>query len=57
MKNPPEILEAYERGGGKTVAAEKRLAMWLREHPEAVVARVRGGDVRVEKPVEGEVIE
>lgn len=42
---------AAARRSGKTVAMQKQLATYLKRHPNAVIATVKDGETRIEKPV------
>lgn len=45
------------RGLGKNAVLERQIHEWLKKNPQAVVARIRGGQVIVEKPVMNEPLQ
>jgi len=48
---PPITEIQFSTRGGKSAMMEVATAAYTRAHPDAVVARISGGQVRIERPV------
>lgn len=59
LARPPTLVEMIyggSRGIGKKVFLDRAMAEWLRDHPEATIARISGRETLIEKHVEGETV-